>query len=148
MESEWHKMDVQHIQHLWWARNNFLYKMFELIVAKEKNICGLREKLPSTFSIRKFKRYLESQKQAASLTQRKAKGIDQRPKTREVVWQLIISRTHSACLRTCKKRQNVKVREKSKRNSDHLEASNNWQYLKMENAKNTRVIQLVKEIES
>lgn len=122
--------------------------MFELIAAEEKNICGLREQLRSTFSIRKFKRYLESQKQAASLTQRKAKGIDQLPKTREVVWQLIISRPRSACLRTYEKRQTVKVREKRKRISDHLEASNYWQYLKMENGKNTPVIQLVKGTES
>lgn len=36
MESEWHEMDVQHIKHFSWARNNFLYKMFKLIAAKEK----------------------------------------------------------------------------------------------------------------
>lgn len=85
--------------------------------------------------------------QAAPLTQRKAKRIDQSPKTREVVWQLIIIRPCSACLRTCEKRKTAKVREKRKRNSDHLAASNDWQYLKMENARNTPVIQLAKGTE-
>lgn len=107
----------------------------------------MREQLPSAFSIRKFKRYLESQKQAASLTQRNTKGIDQSPKTREEVWQLIIMRPRSACLSPCEKRQTVEVRGKRKRNSDHLEASNDWQYLKMKNANNTSVIQLVKGTE-
>lgn len=77
---------------------------FQADSCKGKNICGLREQLLNTFSIRKSGRYLESQKQAASLTQRKAIRKHQPPKTTEVVWQFIIIRPHSACLETCEKR--------------------------------------------